>query len=221
MISTLQIDAATARPALPEDLKNGPSGVWASVASPAPSAAPRPERAWYCLRAHPKHEHIAAARLRQEPDVEPFLPRIRYQRATRFGPAWVNEALFLNYLFARFDLAASLRRVQHARGVRGVVRFGAQWPTVPDQVIDELRSAMGSEGVRVIESSLNPGDAVEITGGPFDGLAAVVARVMPGPQRVAVLMDFLGRQTLVELAGGQVVISGQRQSARLLACAPS
>ncbi|HXP62941.1 MAG TPA: transcription termination/antitermination NusG family protein, partial [Dongiaceae bacterium] len=180
-----------------------------------------PEMAWYCLRSHPKHEHIAAAHLRQELEVEAFLPRIRYKRSTRFGPAWVNEALFVNYLFARFDLATSLRGVQHARGVRAVVRFGAQWPTVPVPVIDELRAAMGDEELRIIDDSFHPGDAVEITGGPFDGLAAVVARVMPGPQRVAVLMEFLGRQTLVELDGGQVVSSGQQQTSRLLACAPS
>jgi transcriptional antiterminator RfaH len=217
----LQSDTETAKPALPEGLKSGSSGVWDSVPSPASSAAPRPERAWYCLRSHPKHEHIAAAHLRQELQVEAFLPRIRYKRSTRFGPAWVNEALFVNYLFARFDLATSLRRIQHARGVRGVVRFGAQWPTVPERVIEELRSAMGNEELRIIEDSFNPGDAVEVTGGPFDGLAAVVARVMPGPQRVAVLMEFLGRQTLVELDGGQVVISGQQQTSRLLACASS
>jgi transcriptional antiterminator RfaH len=202
-------------------MKSGSPGVWDSVPSLASPAPPRLERAWYCLRAHPKHEHIAAAHLRQELGVEVFMPRIRYKRSTRFGPAWVNEALFINYLFARFDLATSLRRVQHARGVRGVVCFGAQWPTVPEGVIDELRSAFGNEELRVIDDSLNPGDAVEIAGGPFTGLMAVVARVMPGPQRVAVLMDFLGRQTLVELDGGQVVISGQQQTCRLLACAPS
>ncbi len=127
----------------------------------------------------------------------------------------------MNYLFARFDLATSLRRVQHARGVRGVVRFGAQWPTVPEQAIEELRSAMGDEELRIIDNPFKPGDAVQVAGGPFDGLAAVVARVMPGPQRVAVLMDFLGRQTLVELAGGQVVISGQQHTSRLRASAPA
>ena len=70
------------------------------------------------MRTLPKREHIAAAELRQHPDVEVFLPRIRFQRPTRTGPAWVTEALFLNYLFARFDLNSRLRLVQAARGVR-------------------------------------------------------------------------------------------------------
>src|SRR5271165_2648864 len=79
---------------------------------------------WFCVRTHPKHEHIAAAQLRLEPDVAVFLPRIRYQRSTRCGPAWVTEALFKDYVFARFNLSEALRRVQGTRAVRCVVHFG-------------------------------------------------------------------------------------------------
>src|SRR5258705_250702 len=64
---------------------------------------PALQRAWFCLRARSKHEHIAARHLQQMTDVEVFLPRIRFRRKTRQGPAWVTEALFPNYLFARFD----------------------------------------------------------------------------------------------------------------------
>ena len=53
--------------------------------------------AWFCVRTHPKHEHIAAAQLRKESGVEVFLPRVRYQRTTRFGAAWTTEAMFRDY----------------------------------------------------------------------------------------------------------------------------
>jgi transcriptional antiterminator RfaH len=161
--------------------------------------------AWFCVRTLPKHEHIAAAQLRQQSsDVEVFLPRIRYQRATRRGPAWVTEALFLNYVFARFDLASRLRQVQAARGVRGVVHFGTRWPTIPHGAIAELKAAMGADEVKTLSQEFQPGDEVEIAGGAFFGLRAVVTRVMPGRQRVAVLLDFLGRQTTVELDRDQL-----------------
>ena len=52
---------------------------------------------------------------------------------------------------------------------------------------------------------LRPGEAALISGGPFHDLRAVITRVMPGRQRVAALLDFLGRQTVVELACGSVV----------------
>jgi len=168
--------------------------------------------AWFCVRTHPKHEHIAAAQLRQEAGIEVFLPRIRYKRSTRCGMAWVTEALFRDYLFARFDLDLRLRRVQHARSVRGVVHFGQRWPTIPDAVIAELQAAMGGQGLRQIEEALQPGDLVQVAGGPMHGLEAVVTRVMPGRQRVAVLLDFLGRQTMVELSRGQLTFADAEES---------
>jgi hypothetical protein len=33
--------------------------------------------AWFCVRSQPKHEHIAAAHLKQEPGIEVYLPRIQ------------------------------------------------------------------------------------------------------------------------------------------------
>ena len=162
-------------------------------------------RAWFCVRTLAKHEHIAAAELRQHsPEVEVFLPRVRFRRATRRGPAWVTEALFLNYVFARFDLAARLRLVQAARGVRGVVHFGTRWPAIPESVIADLKAATGTEGIKTLSQELQPGDPVEIAGNAFLGLEAVVTRVMPGRQRVGVLLDFLGRQTMVELDRNQL-----------------
>jgi transcriptional antiterminator RfaH len=170
-----------------------------------PGLSPGVAPAWFCLRAQPKHEHIAAAHLQQEPDLEVYLPRIRFRRATRRGPVWFTEALFPNYLFARFDLATGLRRVCHTRGVRGVVHFGDRWPIVPEAVIAELRATVGADEVHVIQEALRPGEAVQIAGGVFHGLQAVVTRVMPSRQRVAVLLEFLGRQTSVELPSAALI----------------
>ena len=170
--------------------------------------------AWFCLRTIPKHEHIAAAQLRQEAGIEVFLPRVRFQRATRCGPAWVTEALFQNYFFAKFDLLGSLRRVQAARGVRGVVHFGSRWPTIPGTTIQELRVAMNDQDLRVIEDTLRPGDTVEIAEGAMRGLQAVVSRVMPAQRRAAVMLDFLGRQTTVELDRSRLVVAAEDRPRR-------
>jgi transcriptional antiterminator RfaH len=164
-----------------------------------------PDLAWFCVRAQPKHEHIAAANLRQYLHTEVFSPRIRFRRATRRGPVWVTESLFPNYVFARFDWRSSLRLIHHAPGVAGVVHFGSRWPTIPDQVIEELRTMLGSEELHVIGDDLEAGDAVRISGGTFHGLEGVVTRVMPGRARVGILLEFLGRQTMVEVKVDNVV----------------
>jgi len=170
-----------------------------------------PSLAWYCLRSQPKHEHIAAAHLSRDLAVEVFLPRIRFKRATRRGAVWVTEALFPNYLFARFDLADSLRKVCHGRGVRGVVHFGTRWPTVPDPVVESLRTALGGDNLHLIPDEFAPGDSVRITGGVFHGLEAVVTRAMPGKERVAVLLEFLGRQASVEVDRSRLVPAQDRR----------
>jgi transcriptional antiterminator RfaH len=168
---------------------------------------------WFCLRSQPKHEHIAAAHLRGMADVEVFLPRVRFKRATRQGMAWVTEALFPGYLFAQFDWQTTLRHVQAARGVRGVVHFGERWPLVPEATIEELRLAVGATGLHIISPELVPGDAVQIADGTLRGLRAVVTRVMPSRERVAVLMEFLGRQTMIELALNSLIKEGNERAA--------
>lgn len=161
--------------------------------------------AWFCLRSHPRREHVAARHLRQMEQVEVFNPRIRFARATRNGPLWMTEALFPNYLFARFNWKASLTRVHYSPAVSGVVHFGSRWPIVPDVVIEEIRAMLGPDEIHLISKECQPGDKVKIAGGLFHGLEVVISEVMPGRQRVAVLMNFLGRQTTVEVGMNSII----------------
>lgn len=170
--------------------------------------------AWFCVHAQPKHEHIAAARLRVE-GLEVFLPRIRFKKPSLRGPVWVTEALFPNYLFARFDPYLALRLVRSAAGVATVVGFGGHLPTVPDEVVVALRAQIGREELHVIHEALEPGDAVQISGGALHGLAAVVTQVRPAKERVRVLLEFLGQQTSVEL-GAEAVLRAESPRGRLL-----
>ena len=172
---------------------------------PVGAGLPGSTVAWFCLRSQLKHEHIAAANLRRQGCAEPFNPRIRFKRSTRRGPVWVTESLFPSYLFARFDWKDSLRLVHHTAGVAGIVHFGSRWPTIPDEVIEQLRTEVGQEELRVIGETLALGDEVQISGGAFHGLQGVVARVMPARARVAVLLEFLGRQSAIEVATDAVV----------------
>ena len=125
----------------------------------------------------------------------------------------MTEALFPSYLFARFDWQASLRLVQHSRGVRGVVHFGERWPAIPEAIIRDLQQAVGTEELRTIPETFVPGDEVEITEGAMRGLRAVVTRVVPGRERIAVLMEFLGRQTMIELPRNFLIKEGDERVA--------
>jgi transcriptional antiterminator RfaH len=164
---------------------------------PTPDEAPR----WYCLHAKTKAEHIAAAHLRQLEQLEVFCPRIRFPKVTARGKVWWSEALFPGYLFARFDMTTVSRAVRHAPSVRRIVGFGEKYPVVPDDIIDVLRSEIGEEEMFVVERPFESGEMVEVKTGPLRGLRGVITHVMPAKQRVSLLLEFLGQQRMVEMAG--------------------
>ncbi|MCE0497061.1 MAG: hypothetical protein LV481_03855 [Methylacidiphilales bacterium] len=175
-----------------------------------------PNQAWFCLHSQAKHEHIVAAHLRKMENVDVFLPRIRFKRATRQGMVWVTEALFPGYLFTRFDWKTSLRQVQAVSGARGIVHFGDHWPVIPEQTMEELRQVIGPAELHTITQGFAPGDTVRVADGTLRGLHAVISRVLPGRERVAVLMELLGRQTMVELKTSSVIKEGDKRAEILL-----
>jgi len=174
--------------------------------------------AWYCLRSQPKREHIAAASLRRLQGIEVFNPRLRVRKLTRRGPVWFIEPLFPCYVFARFELSSLIVKVLYAFGVAEVVHFGARWPAVPDNVVDDLRARFGDAELHPLPPVVRPGDEVRIAAGPFLGLVAVVHRYQPSSQRVQVLLEFLGRLTVAELDVRGVV--GATRYPEQLAAAP-
>jgi transcriptional antiterminator RfaH len=163
------------------------------------------EPGWYCLRSQPKHEHIAAAHLRLLEGVTVFCPRLRFKRATRQGLVWVTEAMFPGYLFARFELAEMHLRVRYAHGVSGIVRFADRYPTIEEEALAQLRDHTGAAEVKQLGYELSEGDQVQIVGGAFVGLEAVVTRVLSAKERVRVLMDFLGRKMEAEVQCSSVL----------------
>lgn len=172
---------------------------------------PPASAAWFCVRTHSKREHVAARWLQRYLQIDAYVPRIRFRRPQPRGPVWFIEALFPNYLFARFDPDKSLQHVDYAPGIRGVVRFGAHRPTIPEDVIENLRATVGANHVYVVDQRLQEGETVQVASGLFQGLEAVVARAMPAQERVTVLLEFLGRQTMVELSALAVARVGDER----------
>src|SRR5260221_6911022 len=162
------------------------------------------EAAWYCLQAKHKQEHIAAAHLRQLKEVIVFCPRLRFRRQTRTGVAWVTEALFPGYLFAKFDFVRMQRVVGYAHGVRSIVRFANRYPTIDEVTVAQLSQHVGEGQIKVIDYEPLRGDNVKVVEGAFAGLDAVVTQILPARDRVRVVMDFLGRKVEAEIGTQRV-----------------
>jgi transcriptional antiterminator RfaH len=164
--------------------------------------------AWYCARTKPKHEHIAAANLRKNLNLEVFHPRLRIERATRRGVVRVSEPLFPCYIFFRCLIEEKLGEIQRTSGVSTVVHFAHRIPKIADAVIEELKECFEGEETMTVEDRLSPGDEVIVAEGAFSGMRAFVLRVMPARKRVQVLLDVLGRPTPAELDENSVVVEG-------------
>ena len=158
---------------------------------------------WFCVRTRPKSEHIAAERLLLLPGVEIYCPRIRYRRSTRRGQAWCIEAMFPGYIFARFNLTHDLKAIRYTTSVTGVVHFGSQYAEVPDEVVEGLRTQLGGD-CRVFDEPLAVGSATRVTVGPLKGLDVVIREILPGRERVRVLLDFLGRAMETEIRADEL-----------------
>lgn len=158
--------------------------------------------AWYCVRTQTKREHIAAGRLKLLAGVEVFCPRIRFQRNTKRGKVWFEEALFPGYLFARFDMLTLFRAVSGSYGVRGLVRFAGECAHVPDFVVESLRTTEADGVILIKEPALKTGDEAVLVEGSFIGLRAVITQVMPGGERVKILMELMGTAVSAEVSAG-------------------
>ncbi|MGC9941892.1 MAG: transcriptional activator RfaH [Verrucomicrobiota bacterium] len=163
--------------------------------------------AWYSARTKPKHEHIAAANLRKNMELEVFSPRLRLQKLTKRGLVRLTEPLFPCYIFVRCVIEEHLNEIQHTSGVNRLVHFGGRIPAVPDVIIEELRHFFEADETITVESRLEPGDEVTVAYGAFAGLSAYVLRSLPAKKRVQILLDILGRPTLVEVEQGSVKLN--------------
>jgi len=156
--------------------------------------------AWYCIRTHLKHEHIAAAHLNRTAEVEVFNPQVRIVRCTRAGRRAFLESLFPNYVFAHFALDTQLEKVLYTPGVKVVLRFGGRVPEIPQAVIEDMRGSLAELGSNVVTDSPEAGDEVEIGGGAFAGMKGTITRILPGKQRAQILLEILGRLVAAELS---------------------
>lgn len=160
------------------------------------------EPAWYCVKTQTKREATAAAHLRTLDGVEVFCPMLRYRKATRRGKIWWVEALFPAYVLARFCLDTEERAVMYCQGVRGLVRFGDGVPSVPDDFVEVLRDEVAKQGadeVLTVGPRITEGEEVELAHGPLGGVKATVVEVLSARERVKVLLEFLGREQVIEV----------------------
>lgn len=165
---------------------------------PAGDPADPGDLCWRVIRARPKGEHLAAQHLRAA-GFQAFSPRLRHQKKTTRGPVWFTEAMFPGYLFCRFSIRDSLRHVISTAFVSSALTFTHNAGAVPDTLIADLQAEFDEKETLTVHTEIQPGETVDIIDGPMRGLTATVTQVLPGRDRVRILLEFIGGLQQIEV----------------------
>jgi transcriptional antiterminator RfaH len=155
---------------------------------------------WYVVHTQVHAEAKAASHLvRQGYSI--YLPRYLKRRRHARRIETVAAPLFPRYLFVMIDrMAQRWRSIQSTIGVTHLVCNGEEPATVPDAVITGLQGREDERGF--IELDTRPrfvrGDKIQVVDGVFDACLGVFEG-MTDHERVAILLDLLGRKVKVVL----------------------
>ena len=151
---------------------------------------------WYAIVVKPQAERAVEVALAQK-NYETFFPVVTTERRWSDRTKRVEAALFPGYVFCRFDHERRLP-IMTTPGVREIVGFGRHAAPVDDAELTALRIVLAS-GVSLDHCDyLQPGDAVEVTQGPLQGLRGSLLEVK-GRCRVVLSVELLQRSVSVEM----------------------
>jgi transcriptional antiterminator RfaH len=162
---------------------------------------------WFLAYTKPKLESVAQFNLAQQ-GFEVYLPLFKKFKKTEQGPVALFEPMFPRYILFRPTRAEqSISVVRNSKGVSNIVRFGFEPALLPNEVVHHIRQMEKDREQATIET-LNPlkiGQPVRLRHTALGTIEGLVHHV--SSKRVAVLLEILGRPTVVQVAHHQVELS--------------
>ena len=155
---------------------------------------------WYVAQTHPHAETKASLHLRRQ-GFDVYLPRYLKQRRHARRVEKIAAPLFPSYLFVTIDMATQRwLSIDSTFGVTRLVRVGDRPAPVPQSVIDALKGRENSAGIVQLDRRPRflPGDKIRVVGGAFCDCYGLYEG-MSARERVAILLDLLGRKVRVIL----------------------
>ncbi|HEX9460984.1 MAG TPA: transcriptional activator RfaH [Alphaproteobacteria bacterium] len=159
---------------------------------------------WYVVQTQPHAETKAATHLCRQ-GFGAYVPRYLKRRRHARRSETIAAPLFPRYLFVTIDVEVQRwRAIQSTVGVSRLVCSGDNPAAVPDGIVEALKRREDDRGFVTLEDRpLAPGDKIRVLDGVFaDCLGLFVG--MTDQERVAVLLDLLGRQVRVVIDSGLV-----------------
>lgn len=185
----------------------------AEPASPetAPGGTPRDGMHWFALQVYLGHENKVKNLLQRrvvelrDPSIhigDVMVPTQEVVEVKGGKKVKVTRNLYPGYLLV--EMQPNEETLHFVNNVHGVIKFlGAgklPQPLRPREIarilgkIEEIR-----EAPEIVEIPFDPGDAVQVTDGPFSDFHGTVEEVYPEKGKVKVTVSLFGRPTSVEL----------------------
>ena len=166
-----------------------------------------PPNNWYLAYTKPREEKIAEANLRQQ-GFEAYLPLYKKFKTTKQSPVALFEPMFPRYiLFKPSKPEQSISAVRSTKGIATLVRFGYEPAMLHDDLVQRIRQLEQERNHATLQeiNQLKAGQTVRLKHtalGEVEGLIQGVSS-----KRVAVLLEILGRPTVVQLEHHQVEVN--------------
>lgn len=160
--------------------------------------------AWYVVHAQANAETKAVANLLRQGFVA-YLPRCLKKRRHARRVETVAVPLFPRYLFVAIDAGTQQwRSIQSTVGVSRLVCQGDRPASISAEVINDLKARENEAGFFIPDRpKFAAGDAIRVSDGAFTNCLGLFEG-MTGLERVAVLLDLLGRKVRVQLDADQL-----------------
>jgi transcriptional antiterminator RfaH len=159
---------------------------------------------WLVAYTKPRLELVALQNLERQ-NFEAYLPRYKKFKNTEAGPVPIFEPMFPRYILFRPSKAEqSIETVRSTKGISHVVRFGHEPGAVGEDMVAALKEFETSQNQATLQelSNFKAGQKVKLKHVALGALEGLVQSV--SSKRVAVLLEILGRPTLVQLDHHQV-----------------
>ena len=150
---------------------------------------------WIVAHCHANAEFKAEVHLKRQ-GFDVFLPRYKTTRRHARRVETVIRPLFPRYLFIKFDEQTThWRPIRSTVGISHIISAGERPLIAPPWVVEQLRQRQDDDGMfsSVPKLRFEKGDAVQITDGAFSDRRGIFDG-LNNSQRVAVLLDVMGRQ---------------------------
>ena len=162
---------------------------------------------WLVAYTKPRLELVALQNLERQ-SFEVYLPRYKKFKNTEAGPVPIFEPMFPRYILFRPSKAEqSIEAVRSTKGISHVVRFGFEPGIVSASMVATLKEFETSQNQATLQemSNFKAGQKVKLKHVALGSLEGLVQSV--SSKRVAVLLEILGRPTVVQLDHHQVEAS--------------